>query len=137
MESATASTPARLDASQAVIAEKRAEVIRELPKDKDGYGLIHTDLHFANFFVDVETGTVTIFDFDDCAYGWYVMDIAMTLLDAMVVHAGTDRAVSTEAFAAAFLKSYLRGYTAEAPMSAFRASQLLHFLKLLEIGLYT
>jgi Ser/Thr protein kinase RdoA (MazF antagonist) len=124
-----------LDGSQAVIAEKQAqilEIIRGLPKDEDGYGLIHTDLHCANFFVDVETGTVTIFDFDDCAYGWYVMDIALTLLDAVVVHTGMDK----ETFAEAFLKSYLKGYTAETPLSGFWASQLAHFLKLLEIGLY-
>lgn len=124
-----------LDGAQAVVAEKRAqtlEVIHGLPKDEGGYGLIHTDLHFANFFVDVETGTVTIFDFDDCAYGWYVMDIAMTLLDAVVVQTSTDR----ETFAAAFMKSYLRGYTAETPLSGFWASQLPHFLKLLEVGLY-
>jgi Ser/Thr protein kinase RdoA (MazF antagonist) len=128
-----------LDGSQAVVAEKQArilEIVRGLPKDEGGYGLIHTDLHFANFFVDVEAGTVTIFDFDDCAYGWYAMDIAMTLLDAVVVHAGVDRAVSAEAFAAAFMESYLRGYTAETSLSGFWASQLPHFLKLLEIGLY-
>jgi len=126
----------RLDASQAVAAEKKEEVwryVHTLPKDRDSYGLVHTDLHGGNFFVDAGSGIITVFDFDDCAYGWYVMDIAMNLFDAVVLYAGFDEAK----FATRFLKSYLRGYLAENRLSAFWVNQLPYFLKLLEIGVYT
>ncbi len=121
--------------SEAIAAEKQArivEVVQALPKDRDSYGMIHADLHGGNFFVDVDTHTITVFDFDDCAYGWYVMDIAMSVFDMLVLYRGADR----EAFAARFLRSYLQGYRAENTLSAFWLGQLPHFLKLLEIGVY-
>jgi Ser/Thr protein kinase RdoA (MazF antagonist) len=127
--------PEELPPSEAIVAEKQArifEYVQTLPKDADSYGMIHADLHGGNFFVDMATNTITVFDFDDCAYGWFAMDIAMGLFDALVLYPGPDR----EAFAARFLRSYLQGYRAENAISAFWLSQLPHFLKLLEIGVY-
>ncbi|HDQ70927.1 MAG TPA: hypothetical protein ENN19_02390 [Chloroflexi bacterium] len=117
------------------IQEKRVAVlkhVRTLPKDRDSYGLIHADFHGGNFFVDTESGTITVFDFDDCAYGCFVMDVAMNLFDMLVLYAGGD----AEAFATKFMKAYLRGYRDENPLGAFWIGQLPHFLKLLEIGVY-
>ena len=124
-----------LEAAQATIREKQEQVmnlVQMLPKDKDGYGLIHTDLHAANFFIDPETNTITIFDFDDSAYGWFVMDIALILLDMTVLHGGQEK----DQFAAWFLHWFLKGYVSEKPVSDFWIEHLPHFLKLLEIGLY-
>jgi Ser/Thr protein kinase RdoA (MazF antagonist) len=125
-----------LDESQATIAAKKADIlrtIRTLPKDRDSYGLAHLDLHFGNFYVDVASDTITLFDFDDCAYGWYMMDVAMPLFDVLVLCPDADK----EAFAAHFLNHYLRGYIAAKHLSAFWLGQLPHFLKLVEIGVYT
>jgi len=124
-----------LPPSEAIVAEKQArifEVVQALPKDADSYGMIHADLHGGNFFVDVDTNTITIFDFDDCAYGWFAMDIAMSVFDMLVLYPGPDREVFTERF----LRSYLKGYRTENTISAFWLDQLPHFLKLLEIGVY-
>jgi Ser/Thr protein kinase RdoA (MazF antagonist) len=122
-------------APQSIISDRRAEVLRHissLPTDVDSYGLIHADLHCANFFVDVETRQITLFDFDDCCYGWYVMDVAMGLFDMVVLY-GAD---GKRDHAAWFLKNYLHGYVRKKRLGAFWVSQLPHFLKLLEIGVY-
>lgn len=50
--------------------------LRNLPKGKDEYGLIHADLHNGNFFVTAQN-EITAFDFDDCHYQWFVYDIAV------------------------------------------------------------
>lgn len=124
-----------LPPSEAIVAEKQVrlfEVVQALPKDADCYGMIHADLHGGNFFVDVDTHTITVFDFDDCAYGWYGMDIAMSVFDMLVLYPGPDR----EAFTVRFLRSYLQGYRTENALSTFWLGQLPHFLKLLEIGVY-
>ncbi len=96
------------------------------------YGLIHADLHGGNFYVDVESGTLTLFDFDDCAYGWFLMDTAMQLFDQLVLYSGPDEA----AFAERFLVNYLRGYQAEWPLDAAWVERLPLLLKLVEIGVY-
>jgi Ser/Thr protein kinase RdoA (MazF antagonist) len=125
-----------LDESQAAILQRRREVldhVETLPKSEDSYGLIHADLHFGNVIMDETSGAITIIDFDDCCYGWYAMDIAMTLFDMMVVRDPADR----DAFALEFLDALLDGYRKENPMDSYWIGQLPHFLKLLEIGVYS
>lgn len=118
-----------------LILERRAWVLahlQSLPKDGASYGLAHLDLHFGNFFIDRAQRRIFLFDFDDCAYGWYMMDIAMLLFDVLVVYADADRL----SFGARFLEQVLCGYHTQMELSGFWVSQLPHFLKLLEIGVY-
>ena len=75
---------------------------------------------------------ITLFDFDDCCYGWFVMDIAMPLMDFLVLYPGIER----ERVAVRFLSSFLRGYLPQHPLDADWLQQLPVFLKLLESGLY-
>lgn len=41
-------------------------------------GLIHADIHFGNLFQS--KGKITLIDFDDCGYGFYVYDLAVILI---------------------------------------------------------
>ncbi|MBN1247533.1 MAG: phosphotransferase [Anaerolineae bacterium] len=50
--------------------------LRGLPRDSDGYGLIHGDFNDGNFTVDYSNGDITVFDFDDCCYGWFAYELA-------------------------------------------------------------
>lgn len=108
------------------------EKIRALPRPTDAYGLVHCDLHFGNFFVDTHKQIVTLIDFDDCAYGWFVMDIAVLLFDILVLYPGTDK----DEYGQDFLRNFLTGYLTENPLSMFWLEQLPLFLKLLEINIY-
>ena len=117
------------------LKEKQArllEQIHALPKPTDTYGLIHADLHFGNFFVDARNQVITLIDFDDCAYGWFVMDIAILFFDILVLYPGKDR----DEYGSNFLRFFLTGYLTENPMSLFWLKQLPLFLKLLEINVY-
>lgn len=114
------------------LARARAQ-LRTLPTEANHFGMIHTDFHAANFFVEPQTNTITVFDFDDCSYGWYGMDIAMALFDMLVVYPREDRS----AFAEHFLKQFIAGYQQEKALEAFWVAQLPHFLKLLEITIFT
>ena len=55
---------------------KRLEAFRALPKDKSCYGLVHFDFSDGNYHIDMETGAVTVFDFDNCMICWYMFDLA-------------------------------------------------------------
>jgi Ser/Thr protein kinase RdoA (MazF antagonist) len=117
------------------LKEKQSRVleqIRTLPRPADAYGLVHCDLHFGNFFVDFHKQIITLIDFDDCAYGWFVMDIAVQLFDVLVLYPGTDK----DEFGLNFLRNFLTGYLTENPLSMFWLEQLPLFLKLLEINVY-
>ena len=58
-----------------VIYRRLAEY-RTLPTDPENYGLIHFDFCDGNYHVDLETGGLTVFDFDNCIYCWYMFDLA-------------------------------------------------------------
>jgi Ser/Thr protein kinase RdoA (MazF antagonist) len=50
---------------------------RELGEGREAFGLIHGDLHQENYLFD--RGRVRAIDFDDCGWGHYVYDLAVTL----------------------------------------------------------
>jgi Ser/Thr protein kinase RdoA (MazF antagonist) len=108
--------------------------LRHLPVSGDDYGLIHDDLHFANFLVHPD-GTITIIDFDDCVYGWYAVDIAMALFDVLVLFNAPDDALNKR-FARDFLSSYLEGYHEEKNLPLYWQQQIPQFLKLKELCIY-
>ena len=49
----------------------------QLPISNNDYGLIHGDINPTNFHV--LDGKITLFDFDDCAYNWFINDIAVVM----------------------------------------------------------
>ena len=55
---------------------RRLEAYRALPADEEAYGLVHFDFCDGNYHVDMNTGDITVFDFDNCIYCWYMFDLA-------------------------------------------------------------
>jgi amicoumacin kinase len=90
-----------------VVRERTAAIIERLnrlPRSADGYGLIHADIHPHNFCFD--DGRITVFDFDNSEYAWFVKDIAVILFYV----ARAERAEHRDEAAAAFLAPFLQGY---------------------------
>ncbi len=52
---------------------------RQLGQGPDTFGLIHGDLHQENYLF--HQGQVRAIDFDDCGYGYYAYDMAVTLFN--------------------------------------------------------
>jgi Ser/Thr protein kinase RdoA (MazF antagonist) len=126
-----------LPASEIIAHQKYRSLLRHihaLPKDRASYGLIHQDAHQNNFFMDAG-GSLTIFDFDDCAYSWFINDIAIVLfyisMDAEELGFPTVRAFTQE-----FMTHFLRGYRQAHTLDNNWLKEIPHFLKLRELELY-
>jgi Ser/Thr protein kinase RdoA (MazF antagonist) len=104
------------------------EHLLALPRDRDSYGLIHQDAHDGNMFID--GGRITLFDFDDCAYSWFMNDIAIVLFYAV------NGAPAPAAFTHHFMMHFLRGYQRENNLAVAWLAEIPYFLKLREIDLY-
>ena len=61
----------------AILIRKIREVQHIVGQGPETFGLIHGDLHQGNYFF--HQGQVRAIDFDDCGYGYYLYDIAVTL----------------------------------------------------------
>ncbi|GAP13710.1 putative homoserine kinase type II [Longilinea arvoryzae] len=122
-----------LPAGEETVIRKYDELLaylHTLPTTPDVYGLIHQDAHGGNFFV--QDGKITLFDFDDCLYGWYAYDIAMALFYVLPLHC-TQKDWE---FGRNFLAEFLSGYRLENSIEPFWLAQIPYFLKLREIDLY-
>ncbi len=118
--------------SESIAKKKYKEAcahVNSLPKGGDHYGLTHQDAHGNNLFVD-QTGGITLFDFDECAYNWFVNDIAVVLF--YIVQDAEDWTVFTQEFMIHFLK----GYVQACPLDPAWLKEIPHFLKIREIELY-
>ena len=71
----------------------------------DRFGLIHADMRLANLLVRGDA--VTLIDFDDCGFGWFMYDLAASL-----------SFVETSPQVSSLKKSWLAGYTAVRPLSS-------------------
>jgi Ser/Thr protein kinase RdoA (MazF antagonist) len=90
-----------------LVRERTARIIerlKQLPRTTEDYGLIHADLHPHNFcFADER---ITIFDFDNCEYAWFVKDIAVIVFYVARAEPRGQREEAVAAFLAPFLEGY-------------------------------
>lgn len=102
-----------LPASEAAVIERADELLAKihgLPKPKDAFGMLHTDPHHRNFFVD-DKGRITLFDFDDCHYNWFVNDFAILLMGAIW---GPPKEIAEPvSYATHLMTHFFRGYAKE------------------------
>jgi Ser/Thr protein kinase RdoA (MazF antagonist) len=121
-----------LPESESMVLDKYLNLkahLDSLPKSKESYGLIHQDAHAGNFFLD-DLGRITLFDFDDCTYSWFINDIAIVLF--YIVIGSEDQA----AFTKEFMTHFMFGYREESQLDAEWLIEIPSFLKLREIDLY-
>jgi amicoumacin kinase len=103
--------------------------LHHLPKDSHSYGLIHQDAHSSNLMVD-GSGRLTLFDFDDCGYSWFINEIAIVLF-----YIAQD-AEDIVAFTRSFMSHLLRGYQKVCVLDPRWLKEIPNFLKVREIELY-
>ena len=55
---------------------RRLDEFHALPMNESCYGLVHFDFSDGNYHIDMDTGAITVFDFDNCLNCWYMFDLA-------------------------------------------------------------
>ena len=96
----------------------------------DRFGLVHADLRLANLLVDPAgagagsgsgsgAAPVTVIDFDDCGFGWYLYDLGSSL--SFIEH---DPRVPE------LIDAWVAGYRAVAPLTAAEVAELPTFVLL-------
>ncbi len=105
--------------------------VSSLPSEIPDYGLIHQDAHPGNFVVD-ENGRITLFDFDDCAYGWFAYDVALVFFYTAGLLAEDEATQFIEWFA----PSFFDGYRAHHRLSAEQLDWIPLFMRYREVDIY-
>jgi Ser/Thr protein kinase RdoA (MazF antagonist) len=110
--------------------------LRAFTPDPSCYGLIHNDAHQFNFMVRRKNGKLklTLFDFDVCAYHWFMTDIGVALFHALWARRPAGQ--SREEFAVYFIKHLMRGYNRENAIDVMWFRRLPIFLSYRRMLLY-
>lgn len=107
------------------------DAVRGLPWDRDGYGLIHGDMHMENIHVD-DAGRIKVFDFDDSSYFYFVADIAVALF-----HLTPHRCTPEQTRRMAEVYTWMmEGYRSENQLSSQWLASIPLFMRLRQIDLY-
>lgn len=107
--------------------------IEKLYKDNKNYGLIHGDFNIGNFFVN--NGEITIFDFDECQYSWYIEDVAVALYYTVYPFGDNDK-LERNKKAENFIRYFLNGYQEENIICKRELESIPYFLRLRELIVY-
>ncbi len=121
-----------LSENEFIIREKYQFIcdhVNTIPKNNETYGLIHQDAHGGNLFID-ENGQITLFDFDDCLYSWFINEIAIILF--YIVMGNSDIGKFTKEFMIHFLQGYLK----HCSLNLDLLKEIPYFLKMREIELF-
>jgi len=110
-------------------AEELNAAIAALPKDKDSHGLVHYDFGPANFLIDGER--INVFDFDDCAYAWYALDIGVALTLGLWFGRRNDAGYD---FTNDITRHFLAGYLSANQLSDFWLAKIPMFMRLCQIA---
>lgn len=87
--------------------EPTVEGLKKLPRTVESYGLVHSDLHQGNFFVN--DGALQVFDFDDIGYNYFIDDIAIVLYYAL--NYPLKEPGNIVRYAEDFWRSFMKGYS--------------------------
>jgi Ser/Thr protein kinase RdoA (MazF antagonist) len=103
------------------------DYFKEQPATRDTFGLIHQDVHHGNLFLDGKR--LTILDFDDCVYGFFIFDLANALGFSIWEK---PEEMSNNQFADFYFKNFMTGYHKENRLDDSRMEDLPKALKLFE-----
>lgn len=96
------------------VLDKRLAAFGDGP---DRFGLVHADMRLANLLVDGDD--VTVIDFDDAGFSWYLYDLAASL-----------SFIEDDPAVPALIDAWAGGYREEAPLTAAEESELPTFVML-------
>jgi Ser/Thr protein kinase RdoA (MazF antagonist) len=106
--------------------------LRSLPRDRDSFGLIHGDFNDGNFTVDYSNGDITVFDFDDSCYFWFMYELASAWEGGIgrVMFQSINERIS---FMDHYMDQVLEGYQRENALSADWFALLPLFIQLIQV----
>lgn len=100
---------------------------RTLPTDRMSFGLTHGDFLLSNYMID-RKNKVTVFDFDECEYSWFAVDIAICM-HCYLIGANPMELTNKSEMAESMLYHMLLGYKITNTMSEM-ISELQSFFRI-------
>ncbi len=112
---------------------QRLERFAALPMEGSCYGLVHFDFSDGNYHIDMATGALTVYDFDNCMYCWYLFDLANLWTHGVGWCRWEQDADKRMAFMNHYFSTILQGYRSETEVSEKLLEELPLFIDMVLI----
>ena len=124
--------PDRYEVLKAAIF-RRLALFDTLPVDSETFGMVHFDFSDGNYHIDMETGKITVFDFDNCMNCWFMFDLAnlWTHGEGWCWH--IEDAAERKAYMWSYYNTVLAGYRTETDIPEALFAQLPLFIDMVLI----
>lgn len=103
--------------------------IKEYPRHKASYGLLHYDFELDNLIMDKDTNNIYTIDFDDACYGWYTLDVSIAIDNIYEESNFSDYSLVESAF--------LNGYQSVYPLHPLEGDHLKKLVAFQTLYQYT
>lgn len=113
--------------------KEHLELFHGLPVNERVYGLVHFDFSDGNYHIDMNTGDITVFDFDNCMYCWYMFDLANLWIHGTGWFQNEPDSEKRMAGMKGYFDTVLDGYRSETDISDEELSKLQLFLDMVLI----
>ncbi|MBR5349303.1 MAG: phosphotransferase [Lachnospiraceae bacterium] len=124
--------PDEYDELKKAIGE-RLDNFRRLPVDEGVYGLVHFDFSDGNYHIDMNTGNITVFDFDNCMYCWYMFDLANLWTHGIGWFQNEPDGEKRKEYMKGYFDTILAGYRSETDVSDDMLEKLPVFIDMVLI----
>lgn len=111
----------------------RFELFRALPVTEENFGLVHFDFSDGNYHIDMNTGDITVFDFDNSMYCWYMFDLANLWVHGVGWYQFEPDAAKRMEGMTEYFATVLEGYRSETEVSETLLDQLQLFIDMVHI----
>lgn len=105
----------------------------KLERTPRNYGLVHFDFSDGNYHIDYANGNITVFDFDNCCYAWYMFDLANLWTHGVGWIAWENDVEKRRAFMTDYFDTIIKGYRSETDIDDASLSMLPLFINMVLI----
>ncbi|MHB8130934.1 MAG: phosphotransferase enzyme family protein [Mobilitalea sp.] len=118
--------------SLSLLKEKLFELLKtldELNRNRESFGMVHFDYSDGNYMIDFDTGQITVFDFDNSCFCWYMYDLANVWTHGVGWIQFEQDSEKRKKFMEDYFDTVLTGYKSETKIENTMLEKLPLFIK--------
>lgn len=105
------------------------ETLEGLDRNRESFGMIHFDYSDGNYMIDLDNGQITVFDFDNSCFCWYMYDLANLWTHGVGWIQFEQDAGKRKKFMDDYFETVLAGYRSETEIENSMLDKLSLFIK--------
>lgn len=108
---------------------KVLQTLEGLERNRESFGMVHFDYNDGNYSIDFDTGQITVYDFDNSCYCWYMFDLAGLWTHGVGWIQFEPDAGKRKKFMDVYFNTILEGYRSETGIDKTMLDQLPFFIQ--------